>query len=191
MLLPQAEADRFRSAVLENPVNAALLSRLPGLGLPDCWLVAGCLFGTYWNVQTGRPPAENIRDYDVLYFDAADTTYEAEDTAIRLVDDAVADLGIPVEVRNQARVHLWYQQRFGRPYPALASTTEGIDRFLVACTCVGIRCVEGEPADVYATHGLADLEAGILRPNLRNHPADRYREKAESYARRWPWLRIT
>jgi hypothetical protein len=46
---------RFVGDALQNPVNRAILERLPALGLPDAWLVAGCLFQTVWNVQAGRP----------------------------------------------------------------------------------------------------------------------------------------
>jgi hypothetical protein len=38
----------FISAVLRNPVHDALLCRLNELGLPDAWIVAGCLTQTAW-----------------------------------------------------------------------------------------------------------------------------------------------
>jgi len=87
----------FVVQVLSNPANRAILQRLPALGLPDAWLVAGCLFQTVWN------------------------------------------LGVTLEVKNQARVHTWYEARFGSPYSPLHSATEGIDRFLVDGTCVGLQ----------------------------------------------------
>jgi hypothetical protein len=57
----------------------------------------------------------------------------------RRVERVLGDLQVPVEAKNQARVHLWYEEHFGYPYPALASSRAGIDRFLIAATCVGIR----------------------------------------------------
>src|SRR5260370_9462993 len=63
----------------------------------------------------------------------------AEDTVISGLQRRLADLGLKVEVRNQARVHLWYPQKHGLPYPALKSSTQGIDRFLTQNTQVGIR----------------------------------------------------
>lgn len=127
-----------------------------------------------------------MRDYDVAYFDAADLSYEAEDAVIARVRAATADLGVVVETRNQARVHLWYEGRFGLPYPALASARDGIDRYLVACTCVGLDVGTGA---LHAPHGLATLYAGCLTPNPR-HPSPRFRDKAQSYRARWPWLTI-
>ena len=181
---------RFRTAVALNPVNVALLARLPALVLPDCWLVAGCLFQAVWNIQCDRAPGDGVNDYDVFYFDDTDLSYEAEDRVIRRVLAATADLGATIEVKNQARVHLWYAQRFGAGYPQLRSAKDGIDRFLVAGTCVGIGASLSNGADLYAPYGLADIFDGILRPNAHNLVGDRYAAKAESYRTRWPHLRV-
>jgi len=183
---------RFIADALQNPVNGAILQRLPALGLPDAWLVAGCLFQTVWNLQSGRPPATGIKDYDLFYFDGADLSDAAEARVGARVEAAFADLGVTIEAKNQARVHTWYPQWFGHPYPALASACDGIDRFLVPCTCVGLQPLAGPTGGtrLYAPNGLADLYAGILRPNpLCDHRA-LYRDKAESYRARWPWLRL-
>jgi uncharacterized protein len=167
-----------------------LLDRLPSLELPDCWLVAGCIFQTIWNVQSGRPPQENIRDYDVFYFDASDLSYEAEDRQIKHLERAFADLGAAVELKNEARVHVWYEQRFRHAYPPLTSSMDGIDRFLIACTCIGIRCAAGEPLEIYAAYGTDELFKGILRPNPLNLNERLFEAKAQSYKARWPWLEI-
>jgi hypothetical protein len=177
----------LRAWALENPVNAAILQRLPALDLPQAYLVAGCLYQAVWNRQAGRPPGADIKDYDIFYFDGADLGWEAEDRAIRRAADLFADLGVTVELKNQARVHLWYGQRFGAGYPPLASTEDGIDRYLVACTCVGIRASDGA---LHAPYGLAELWDGVLRMNPANPRPALFQAKAESYRARWPWLRI-
>jgi uncharacterized protein len=177
----------FIALARRNPVNDVILGRLPALRLNDAWLVAGCLFQTVWNIRSGRPPAAGIKDYDIFYFDAADLSYEAEDREIQRLAALFADVDATIELRNQARVHLWYPQRFGPGYPQLTSSKDGIDRFLVRCTCIGI---DAGTERLYAPDGLDDLVTGVLRPNPRNLRADRYPEKAASYRARWPWLRI-
>ena len=77
--------------------------------MPDAWLVSGCLVQTVWNVLTGRAVGYGINDYDVFYFDP-DTSWEAEDAVIRKLAARLERLGIIVETRNQARVHLWYAE---------------------------------------------------------------------------------
>ena len=41
-----------------------------------------------------------------------------------------------------------------------------------------------------APDGLRDLRAGILRINPRNAQPRLFRQKAEAYRARWPWLTI-
>lgn len=180
-------AERLLALARANPVNAALLDLLPTLGLKQGFLTAGCLFQEVWNHRAGRPIGWGIRDHDVFYFDDADLSWEAEDAVIRRVREACASLAVEVEVRNQARVHLWYPQRFGSGYPQLGSARDGIDRYLVTCTCIGIEVATGA---LYAPNGLAELEAGLLHANPLNHRPDLFRAKAQSYQARWPFLRI-
>jgi uncharacterized protein len=172
---------------MSNPANAALLSRLPSLALGQCYLTAGCLFQTVWNRSSGQAANWGVKDYDVFYFDERDLSWDAEDAVIQRVAALAGDLGIRVETRNQARVHLWYEQRFGAGYPKLASTRDGINRYLISCTCVGIEVVSGE---LYASNGLQDLESGVLRMNPSNPRPNLFRQKAENYRARWPWLTI-
>ena len=168
-------------------MNAALLDRLPALGLRQGHLTAGCLFQAWWNRCSGRLPGEGVKDYDVFYFDDRDLSWEAEDAVIRQVREATADLPAEIEVKNQARVHLWYPARFGHAYPALRSATDGIDRYLVACTCIGIDLASGA---LHAPDGLGDLHRGVLRPNPLMPAPDLFAAKAASYRARWPWLAV-
>jgi len=174
----------FLRLIRRNEVNAAILDRLPALEAPQAHLVAGALFQTVWNVQSGRPPAAGIRDYDLFYWDA-DTSYAAEDAVIGRAAALFSDLDAPIEVRNQARVHLWFEQKHGLTRPPILSAREGIRQFLVECTCVGVDA----RGDLYAPCGLADLAAGVLRPNPHNHTPGLYAAKVADYRVRWPWLR--
>ena len=179
--------DDFLALTHSNPVNVALLARLQTLALPQCHLTAGCLFQAVWNLRTGRAADADVKDYDVFYFDDSDLSWDAEDAAIRRVRAATADLGVTVEVKNQARVHRWYAARFGAAYPALRSARDGIDRYLVACTCVGIDVADGT---LYAPDSLQDLADGILRINPRHALPDLFHAKTASYQARWPWLQV-
>lgn len=177
--------DRFVADVLANRHNRTILDRWDRLALPDGWLVAGCLFQTVWNLQSGRAPEADIKDYDLFYFDADDLSEAAERQVQARADAVLGDLGITVEVANQARVHLWYERHFGHPYAALGSVTDGIARFLVPSTCVGVR-----PGAVEAPYGLAGLYAGELAMNPLVPHRDLFERKAASYRARWPWLRV-
>lgn len=179
----------FLEAIRRNPFNRIILERLPVLALSDCWLVSGALFQTVWNLRTNRRPDHGIKDYDVFYFDP-DTSYDAEDRVIRRAAALFADLGIAVEVRNQARVHLWYGEKFGVPYPPLSCAADGIDRFLMHNAQVGFRASEAE-TEVYAPRGFDDIFNLIVRPNrTANFLPDKYMEKALRWKEHWPALTI-
>jgi len=180
---------KFLALALRNPVTAAISDELFRLGLPDAWIVAGCLVQTVWNALTHRPLDYGINDYDVFYFDP-DTSWAAEDAVIRQLRNALARPGVTVEPRNQARVHLWYPQKHGLPYPALRSSCEGIDRFLTKNTRVGIRHTQ-HGHDVYAPDGFDDIAGMMVRPNPGpNFSAANYAAKAARWKKLWPELTV-
>jgi hypothetical protein len=133
-----------------------------------------------WNLKSGRSPEADIKDYDMFYFDADDLTEESEKRMQAHAEEVLLDLDITVEVCNQARVHLWYEKYFGHPYDALDSARDGIDRFLVPSTCVGVR-----PGEVYVPNGLPLLYDGVLATNPLVPHRDLFERKAASYQARW------
>ena len=175
----------FVDALRANRAIPAVIDRLAALGAPQALLTGGCLAQTWWNVAAGRDPQAGIRDYDLFYWDA-DTSWAAEDGVIRRAAALFDPLGLPVEPRNQARVQLWFDARFGAACPPLPSATAGIDRFLF----LGIRL--GLDADwrLYAPAGLEDTLAGCLRPDPAMPRLEQARPKAADYRARFPelWL---
>ncbi len=178
-----------------NPTLQALLARAPDLELRSYYLAAGAIAQTVWNVQSGRPADADIADYDLVYFDARDLDYAAEDRVIQRARRLFADIAPPegpgrVEVRNEARVHLWYAERFGHAIEPYSSVEHAIDTFPTVVTSIGVRRSAGGSLEVYAPFGLEDLFASIVRPNKRQVTRAIYERKVERWARTWPHLRI-
>jgi hypothetical protein len=94
-----------------------------------------------------------------------------------------------VEVRNQARVHLWFEAKFGEPYPPLSCTAEALERFTSATFAVGVRLEPDDRLHIEAPFGLADLFALRLRPNPRRKTVH-FARTAIDVQRRWPELAI-
>jgi uncharacterized protein len=106
------------------------------------------------------------------------------------LQDAFAKLAVKIEVRNQARVHLWYTEKHGLPYPPLLASTDGIDRFLTKNTRIGIRRTR-DGYDVYAPDGFDDVADMIVRPNPgANFSAANYAAKAARWKRLWPEITV-
>lgn len=181
-----AQTDALRDIIRAAPMLVDVLQRMAGLGLPDTWLVSGAIYNTVWNHLTGRPPLTGINDIDLFYFDAADLSYEAEDRAIKLTDRVFAGSPLPVQLRNQARVHLWYPERFGEPYPALASSCEAIDRFASLTHAVGARLDRAGEIELYTPFGLDDLFSFRIVPNRRMNNRATHEKKGERARSVWP-----
>jgi uncharacterized protein len=186
---------RFQRERLERIVRAdAHLMRILRVAresnLPDWRLVAGCIYQTVWNVLTSRPQGTGINDYDLIYFDGSDYSVEAEQVLERRVRDALPGLPAPLEVRNQARVHLWFEDYFGIPYQPLTSSNEAITRYASATHCVGLRLMPDDSLDLFAPFGLNDIFSLVVRPNpvLPNKPT--HDRKAARVKAIWPELTI-
>ncbi len=183
--------EEFIECVLSNPVNKCLVERLGELGLKDCWLVSGCLFQTAWNILTGRPVTYGIVDYDIAYYDACRVSWQEEDRVIKKVAALFPEVSENIQVRNQARVHLWYSDKFDKPYPALISSTQSIDRYLAVASMVGVRIEKNRRPILYAPRTLADINSLQIRPNLTtNFSAVAYMEKARRWKKNWPELTL-
>ena len=170
-----------------------LTRRAPLLGLPDTWVVSGCLFQTSWNVLSGQPPTRGIKDYDLFYFDSSDLSAESEAEINRCGAELFSDLHCEIDIRNQARVHTWYEREFGvRGYPQLRKSTDGIDNFLAVCCMVAIRQNDSRELDVYSPFGVEDILNRVMRPNpwYPNAPADFYNRKAQRWSAMWPELKV-
>jgi hypothetical protein len=176
----------FRAVLLRNQVLAEVLSRAAILDLPGWYLVAGCLYQTVWNIVTAQPPEAGILDYDLAYLDGSDLSWQAEDAVIQAGHRLFGDLPAPVQIRNQARVHLWYEQKFGVPCPPHESTEAAIDTFEATTACLGVRLLPGGRWRVYAPHGLSDVFNLIVRPNPVLAPSSVYQAKTARWRKQWP-----
>ncbi|MBY0511707.1 MAG: nucleotidyltransferase family protein [Rhodospirillaceae bacterium] len=177
-------AGKVAELCLLNRNNSEILQRMPQLGLRDWWLVSGCLFQTVWNLRSGRPAEKGIRDYDLCYF-SEDATWEAEDVVIRDAAKLFADLPVNIQVRNQARVHLWFPEKFGVAYPPLTTAGEGVLRYPCAAQAIGLRRTGEEFLDVYAPYGLGDVWDLVARPNRALPLAPFYAEKTARWQKEW------
>jgi len=179
---------RLEAIVRASPSLMLVLQTARELDLPDWLIFSGAVYQRVLNHLTGRDPDYGIKDYDLGYHDASDPSYEAEDLVIRRVAEAFeSPLKEMVEVRNQARVHLWFEGKFGEPYAPLSHTAEALTRFVSPLFAVGVRLEPDDRLAIEAPFGLDDLFALTLRPNpLR--PTNGFARTAASATARWPEL---
>jgi hypothetical protein len=186
--------DRLREIVRATPTTWEVLRTVRELDLPDWMIFSGAVYQPVWNHLTGRDLDYGIKDYDIAYHDDSDTSYEAEDVVIQRVAAAFEPpLRELVEVRNQARVHLWFEKKFGadEPYPPLEDSAAALKRFVATAFCVGVRLEKDDALSVWAPFGLEDLFAMRLKPNpLRVKGAGGWERTTGSAKARWPEISV-
>jgi hypothetical protein len=190
--VPQSEDNlrRLTAILRATPLLMHVLKTARDLALWDWLVFSGAVYQPVLNHLTGRPLDYGIRDYDLAYFDASDLSYEAEDRVIRRVRAAFDEpLRSMVEVRNQARVHLWFEAKFGEAYSPLSCTAEALERFTSATFAIGARLEPDDRLHIEAPFGLSDLFTLRVRPNPRRKTAG-FARACDNVLRRWPELTV-
>lgn len=173
-----------------NTALMGVMETARDLAMPDWLIVSGAVYQNAWNHITGRPADYGVKDYDLVYFDP-DTSWDAEDVFIRRAAAAYpAPLNELVEVRNQARVHLWFEGKFGEPYEPLTSSAHALERFVCPAFSVGARLEPDGALTIEAPFGLDDLFAMRLRPNPLRGLAKGWARVTESAKARWPEVEV-
>ncbi len=189
------ESEAVQRAALEriirdSPLLMRALHGLKRLALPDGWIVAGAIYDTVWNVLTDRDPLYGINDVDIFYFDGSDLSWDAEDRVIRAGETVFAGLSVRAEIRNQARVHLWFEAHYGEPRAPLTSCRESITHFAAQTHSVGARLDEAGALEIFAPHGLDAIFSFRLVPNRVLDNRANYAMKSARHRRIWPELQV-
>ncbi|KIW84885.1 hypothetical protein Z517_00273 [Fonsecaea pedrosoi CBS 271.37] len=169
----------LREILASNSSLMTVLARAAALNLPNWYLAGGAVSQTIWNTVSKLPPETGILDYDLVYYENSDLSYEAEDLAIQVGKRHFADVPVEVEIRNQARVHLWYEQKYGVTCQPHASVEAGIDTWISTSAMLGVRIDEAGEWIVYAPRGLSDFFNMVVRPNPVLGTREAYEKKPE------------
>lgn len=172
-----------------NHLFIRLLERLKKLGLPDWYVGGGSIPQIIWNYLHNFDENFGINDFDAVYFDSKDLSYEAEDTFIKKGEVVFKDFPIKVEIRNEARVHLWYPQKFGRKIKPFKSVEEAISTFPTTSSAIGVSS-STRGLKVFAPRGLFDMLSMIIRPNKVHVSKSVYEQKTYDWKKKWPKLKI-
>ena len=176
-------------AALADASAAFVLDKALSLGLPDPMLFSGAIYQNVWNALYGLPPGHGVNDYDLGYFDP-DTSFEAEDAWIRRCEPVFRDLPREVEVRNQARVHIWFSRKYGVDRRPLTSTADAVSQFAANAHAVGLtKRAEGGYA-LCAPYGIEEIFELLVRVRPPLSAAEAFLAKFERQKAIWPDIRL-
>lgn len=180
----------LQKVLVTNHTLSLILQRAATLKLPNWYLAAGALSQTIWNVESSLAPDTGIDDYDLVYYDDSDLSYEAEDKVIQEGKRLFADVPVEVQIRNQARVHIWYSEKHHVTCPPHKSVEAGIDTFISTSAILGVRLEADGEWTVYAPRGLSDFFNMIVRPNTILGKKETYEKKVARWTAIWKRLVI-
>ena len=184
------QAARLVASVRADPDLMHVLTTVRGLDLPDWRVFSGAVYQNVWNAITGRPVGYGRKDYDLGYFDP-DTSWDAEDVVIKRIASAFDEpFRSTVEARNQARVHIWFPDRFNEPCDPLPDTDTALERFVAPCFAVGVRLEPDDQISVVAPFGLDDVFDMVIRPNPNRPLAGDWGGVTARARERWPELSV-
>jgi uncharacterized protein len=183
------ERGRLETIVRSSPILSIVLERWSSISLPDCWLCGGVIAQTAWNYALNLPCHHGLADIDLVYFDADDLSAEAETRQAARVRDLLSDVPIWIDVKNEARVHLWYESKFCYPIAPYTSAAHAIATFPTTAGAIGIR-PDASGLSILAPFGLSDLLGLIVRPNKSQIGQAIYEQKTARWRTLWPQLSI-
>lgn len=176
--------------IMSSEIINTVLKRAKQLDIDNYYIGAGCITQTVWNYLSNYPLDYGIKDIDFVYFDELKLDFESENSIIMQVKQLYSDLGIEIDVKNQARVHLWYKDHFGYSIEPYTSIESAINTWPTTATAVGIRIEKNNEFKVYAPFGLNDLFGKIVRANKAQITKQIYKKKVTSWLDRWSDLKV-
>jgi len=185
----QTQLKLLEKIVLANNVLNNALKKAATLGLEDYYLGAGCITQTVWNYQTGFDLTYGISDIDFAYYDSSDLSFEAENTAIERITNILQPCPLKMDIKNQARVHLWYKDHFGYAIEPYKSLEDAINTWPTTASALGVRLENGK-LKVYAPFGLNDLFGMIVKANKAKITEKIYLQKVHKWQARWTNLTV-
>ncbi|MFE7060931.1 nucleotidyltransferase family protein [Sutcliffiella sp. NPDC057660] len=183
--------DLLVATITKSEPLIRVLQILKDLNLPFKYYVgAGCITNTVWNDISGYPLEYGISDVDIVYYDPEDITLESEKKFKDILLRLLGDFQFKIDVKNQARVHLWYEDKFGfsiKPYNSLESA---IDSWPTTATALGLRLEQDGSHKIYAPYDLDDLFSMVVRPNKLMITKEIFENKANKWQEKWPKLLV-
>jgi hypothetical protein len=185
----QFQMEQLEKIILSNEIIKDALKKASKMKLINYYIGAGCIAQTVWNYQMKLELSNGISDIDIAYYDNLDLSLEAENSIIENISKSLMQCPIKLDIKNQARVHLWYKDHFGYDIKPINSVEDAINRWPTTATSIGVRLENGK-LKIYSPFGLNDLFGMIVRANKAQITEEIYLQKANKWITKWPALTV-
>ena len=162
-----------------------LLIKASTLKLQNWAIAAGSVRSAVWDYMHGFQRKTPPSDIDFVFYDAINTSPDYEQDLEESLTALAPELRW--EPVNQATVHIYNGEA---PYRSLE---HAMSRWPETATAIGVYVDHHSQLRYYAPHGLSDLMAVILRPNLvtlKSKDIYLQRMASKDFQTKWPKITI-
>lgn len=154
----------------------------------DYYLAGGVIYQTVFNYYHGYDLNYGIKDYDIIYFDDNNLSYEAVDQVIKETKEIFNENGIRInlDIKNEARAHIWLKEKYNEELEQYKNLDEVLRSWGFSACAIGVRLEENN-IKVIAPYGLEDLFDMKIR-KVGNYDI---LEKARELKNKWPNIDIS
>ncbi|GAU76225.1 nucleotidyltransferase family protein [Fusibacter sp. 3D3] len=176
--------------VKANKSLQRVFGALDEMGITEYYIGAGAIVQSVWNLLTDRPEDYGISDVDIVFFDDKNLDAQYEAVLSVQLNEKLDDFPLWLDIKNQARVHLWYKEKFGIELEAYASLESAIDTWPTTSTALGIRRQSESVWQLYAPFGVQDVFDLKIRANNRLITEAIYLNKVNKWQNKWAELQV-
>lgn len=166
------------------------LDEIDGL---DAYVGAGAIVQSVWNVVMNKDINFGIGDIDIVFYNKNHIDEAYEKKIRKKLEKSLGEYPFALDVKNQARVHLWYEEKFGYKITPYSSVEDAIDRWPTTATSLGVKRKDKNTWIVYSPFGIDDAFEMKIRANCRQITEEIYINKAKKWKCKWgkleclPW----
>ena len=158
------------------------------LNLKNYCVGAGSIRDTVWS-YLHQIKTVKYKDIDLAYFNKNEERYKEKEYEQQLNK---LKLNIEWDVKNQAHVHEWYEQKFKIKVEPYISLEHAISTWPEPATAVGVYLNENRDMQVIAPLGLNDLFSITLRRNKTRITKKIFEQrlKSKNMIEKWSKLKV-
>lgn len=174
--------------VESNDHLARLFDLLDDIGFRNYYIGAGAVTQSVWNYLSGFPMDHGISDIDLVYFDDQNLEEAHEQELKRRIEEQLGEFPLWIDLKNQARVHIWYKEKFGYEIAPYTSLEDAINTWPTTATSLGLRREQNGEWTIYAPFGIEDIFSMRIKANPRQITEKIYMAKVNKWTKKWPRL---
>lgn len=182
--------EEFVLILKQNKDLMTILDYIYELKLPNFYIAAGSVFQTIWNYYDNKPLNSGIKDIDIIYYDDNDLSKENVKKLENKITEHFKELNYKFDVKNEARMHLWYKEKLNKNINQYINSEDAIDHWIATVHSISIT-KENDNIKVYAPYGLSDIFSRTIRPiKHKDNSKEIYDKKVASWKERFENLNI-